>query len=615
MAWRGSGAGRRLLISSVFACAACVLLVFVLPVGVRPGAATQDGSTTLPDEIRVGLATDLSQLEVACCDGLSWLVDEAGRRYAVTGSFRVQPAPGAANPGTYRLQVAALKDAGQAEALAERLSGLLGQTAEAVLDAATGLYRVRVGRFADRASAAQARDRLQLHGFDDVWIAVEGRVLKRPGLAVDGIGRVAGRRLRLESEGGTVAILERRYRGALEIFLTDRAGLNVVNAVPLEGYLRGVVPVELGPALYPELEAIKAQAVAARTYAVRRLGEFEAEGFDLCATPLCQVYGGLEAEHPVSDQAVAATRGEIAHRGHVPLEALFTASCGGSTEQVDHVFPRLAADRLVGTACVEGGALTLRGGADGPPGLHLLRSLGERRRAGPRLAERLDRARAKGELESVAGNLGGLAGGWLDLRVKGRRRLFQLGAEDSLLVAEAAPGSSAADDMGVAVGSLAAAPGDRLRVHAVGGRAVLVVHEAPDGELEPPAAPWSVWRSRASLQAAVERRWPGLDLQALRVLERGASGRVARLRLVGRRSTVTLHGLEIRWFLEVPEHVVDLRPEVGQGGAPGWRLRGRGRGHGVGMCQIGAFLMAKRGLTYREILRHYYGDVEIARPS
>ena len=167
-----------------------------------------------------------------------------------------------------------------------------------------------MGRFGDREAAEEARGRLHVEGFDDIWITIEGQVLEAPGFEVDRIGRVAGRRLRLEAADGVVHILGSRYRGALEIFLSDRAALNVVNAVPLEDYLRGVVPVELGPELYPELQAIKAQAVAARTYAVKRLGEFESEGYDLCATPLCQVYGGLDVEHPVSDRAIRETGGE-----------------------------------------------------------------------------------------------------------------------------------------------------------------------------------------------------------------------------------------------------------------------------------------------------------------
>lgn len=584
--------------------AACLLLA------ATPSPTASPPSIVLPEEIRLGLATDLERVEVACCDGPSWFVDDAGRRVEVAGSFEVLAAPGKASPGVHRLQVAALRDRVQAEKLAGRLADLLDQRADSVLDAGNGLYRVRVGRFGDREAAEKARGRLHVEGFDDVWITIEGQVLEEPGFEVNGLGRVAGRRLRLESADGVVRILGRRYRGALEVFLSDRAGLNVVNAAPLEDYLRGVVPVELGPDLYPELEAIKAQAVAARTYAAKRLGEFEEEGYDLCATPLCQVYGGLEVEHPVSDRAIAATGGEILLRDGALQEALFTASCGGGTELVDHVFPLLAGGGPLGTACVEGGVVTLAGGAEGSPARHLLRSVGVRSVRERRVDERLDRARSGGDLEVVEGSLGGLAGGWLDLRQQGRRRLVPLVSESALLVTEVPPGTSPGE-LGVPAPSLTAAPGDRLRVYLVRGQVVLVVHETPRTGDQPKAEPWSLWRSHASLRAAVEKRFPGLGLRSMRVLERGVSGRVTRIDLIGEKGTVELQGLAIRWLLDIPEHLVWLTAEAGD--VPGWRFAGRGRGHGVGMCQVGAYLMAQRGLTYREILWHYYGAVEIGR--
>ena len=606
----GSQTVKRYLTNLGLVTVACLLLA-TAP-AVHPGATASPPSIVLPEEIRLGLATDLERVEVSCCDGPSWLVDETGRRVEVAGPFQVVAAPGTASPGVHRLQVAALRDRVQAEELAGRLAGLLDQRADSVLDAGTGLYRVRVGRFSDREAAEKARGRLHVEGFDDVWITIEGQVLEEPGFEVDGVGRVAGRRLRLESAGGVVRILGRRYRGALEVFLSNRAGLNVVNAAPLEDYLRGVVPVELGPDLYPELEAIKAQAVAARTYAAKRLGEFEEEGYDLCATPLCQVYGGLEVEHPVSDRAIAATGGEILLRDGALKEALFTASCGGSTELVDHVFPLLAGGGPLATACVEGGVLTLAGGVEGSPARHLLRSIGARGVRERRLDERLDRARSGGDLEVAHGSLGGLDGGWLDLRQQGRRRLVPLASESALLVTEVPPGTPPGE-LGVPAPSLTAAPGDRLRVYLVRGQVVLVVHETPRTGDQPKAEPWSLWRSHASLRAAVEKRFPGLGLRSMRVLERGVSGRVTRIDLIGEKGTVELQGLAIRWLLDTPEHILRVTAEAGAGGVPGWRFAGRGRGHGVGMCQVGAYLMAQRGLTYREILWHYYGAVEIGR--
>src|SRR5262249_23635887 len=115
-----------------------------------------------------------------------------------------------------------------------------------------------------------------------------------------------------------------------------------------ESYLRGVVPAELGPEVWPHPEALKAQAVAARTYAVANEGRFDEEGFDLCATPRCQAYGGASAEHPLSDRAVAATAGEIATWGGKPITALYTPTCGGHTGGAKEILRGLAAPYLVG---------------------------------------------------------------------------------------------------------------------------------------------------------------------------------------------------------------------------------------------------------------------------
>jgi stage II sporulation protein D len=125
------------------------------------------------------------------------------------------------------------------------------------------------------------------------------------------------------------------YRGYLEVAAEDTA-VRVVNVVNIEDYLRGVVPNELSPGAGPE--AVKAQAVAARTYALRQRGDYSARGYDLCATPACQVYRGRASEHPRADRAVAETRGLVVQYDGTPIKALYTSACGGHTENVENVF-------------------------------------------------------------------------------------------------------------------------------------------------------------------------------------------------------------------------------------------------------------------------------------
>ena len=128
------------------------------------------------------------------------------------------------------------------------------------------------------------------------------------------------------------------YRGLLEVRSTDAGGLTVVNVLNLEDYLRGVVPNELSPQSFPQIEALKAQAVAARTYALRNRGQYEARGYDICATPACQVYRGRSSEHPLTDQAVEETRGIIASYRGALINALYTSTCGGHTEDGENIF-------------------------------------------------------------------------------------------------------------------------------------------------------------------------------------------------------------------------------------------------------------------------------------
>ena len=133
----------------------------------------------------------------------------------------------------------------------------------------------------------------------------------------------------------------RAYAGEIWI-LRDPGGLTVVNVVPLEQYLRGVVPWEIGRVGREGLAALCAQAVAARTYTVSHLGEREALGFDLWADVRDQVYRGLERTDPWADRAIRETRGVILRYGDAPVEAYYSACCGGWCSDVAAVWPRTA---------------------------------------------------------------------------------------------------------------------------------------------------------------------------------------------------------------------------------------------------------------------------------
>ena len=129
---------------------------------------------------------------------------------------------------------------------------------------------------------------------------------------------------------------KKRFRGDFAV-LPLESSYEVVNRVRLEDYLRGVVPVEMGTRPREDSSALQAQAVAARTYALSRIGD-PRRPFDLRSTTQDQVYGGANVEYDRASEAVDATRGlVILYQGRL-ADAPFHANCGGSTAEPNEVW-------------------------------------------------------------------------------------------------------------------------------------------------------------------------------------------------------------------------------------------------------------------------------------
>src|SRR5256714_6381257 len=141
-----------------------------------------------------------------------------------------------------------------------------------------------------------------------------------------------------DEKNAPVRFNDHPYRGRIEVFTYLSGSLTVVNELGLEDYVRGVVANELSPGGYPAIEALKAQAIAARTYALKNRGQFMSQGFDLLPTTRSQVYRGLTSENPLSSKAVEETRGLIATYQGEPINALYTSTCGGRTEESENIF-------------------------------------------------------------------------------------------------------------------------------------------------------------------------------------------------------------------------------------------------------------------------------------
>jgi stage II sporulation protein D len=157
------------------------------------------------------------------------------------------------------------------------------------------------------------------------------------------------------AQDGMISLNGRRYRGTGEVRFNSQGTLALVNELPLEQYLYGVVPRELPPNPYGLLEAQKAQAVAARTYAMAGLGKRKADGYDLLPTTSDQVYGGYEDEQPVSNAAVDGTRGMVLTYDGKLIDAVFSSTTGGYTASNEEVWNTAPVPYLRGVPDAERG--------------------------------------------------------------------------------------------------------------------------------------------------------------------------------------------------------------------------------------------------------------------
>lgn len=187
--------------------------------------------------------------------------------------------------------------------------------------------------------------------------AGRGEEFRLRGGGIDHRGRSAELAwLEPEREEQFLQVAGQPYRGRLQ-FAARAGSLFVVNHVPLEEYLRGVVPREIGPRPAAEQAAVAAQAIAARTYAVRKLEQYQSLPFDAFSSVQDQVYRGVSEENAVADAAIRETEGLIlAGRGEGPLATFYSSTCGGQRSDIEAVWPWRDSHP------------TLRGGPCGSPG-------------------------------------------------------------------------------------------------------------------------------------------------------------------------------------------------------------------------------------------------------
>ncbi len=455
------------------------------------------------------------------------------------------------------------------------------------------------------------------------------------------------------------------YRGDLEVRGTPSGSLTLVNELPLEAYLLGVVPNELGPSTFPELEALKAQSVAARTYIVRNLGGFEDEGFDICDTDFCQVYGGFDTEHPLATQAVEETRGQIATYEGEPINALYSSTCGGRTEDAENVFGE-SVPYLVSTICHyehpnpqpfasttvyrnwEEGLLGIAGVDDFASAG---RFLGIANVVSPSGTSPEDLASfiksqffpevpADSELlflqeQGVLSATGENRIQDVLLRLLMRKSVFEwqdarlihwdgevfearIGAEirQLSLAPDAAVFRRIGDeripvDQGVWLG------GESMELRIVDDQIEALVYRqvpmSPAADRYSPLANWQTHRTRDELNQAIRALNIG-NLDDIVILSRGPSNRAIRVEVRGTAGMRVIEGSRLRTLLSLRDSLVYIDEERNADRELlGMSFFGGGWGHGVGLCQVGAYGMAIDGASAEEILKTYYRGIEIER--
>ena len=539
---------------------------------------------------------------------------------------------------------------------------------------------------------------------------------------------------------GIVYLNGKRYRGKMEVFTTSKNRITVVNVVPLEDYLLGVVPAELS---LPQIEAQKAQAVAARTYAVANINGYAKQGFDMVDTVWSQVYKGVRIESKMGSRAVRETRGIVATYSGKPINALYTSTCGGRTENSGNIFEfdepylrgvhcslegrkhfipflvkssRQTADikneanyelaRMASKYAVNNylmvtpqftdeyfedapneielkswlNNLAIKFGKPFPQfvteddarPLKLAKILSDMIYAAPTQSDTLlseadinyqlsflDAGEIPQAMRPIMAQM--LKDGWFsiypDLTLKPNKRYsrgkilrlinhiydkknwklsFDNGTakptEDGKLVLKVGrrerevlvnPNVYLFRKFGDAfyqVNEVALVGGEEVayKTNAAGEVVYLEVEPTAKTTVAEKMSPLTFWKK--TMSAGTVRRNLGRYVRGLgtlidvKVKNQGFSKRATELEIKTTNGIHSLKGGKIRSALRLKEQLFVMNKRYGRNGRViSYSFTGRGWGHGVGMCQYGAYGFAKMGLKFDEILRHYYTDIDLTK--
>lgn len=738
--------------------------------------------------VRVGLTTNARAVSITTSDSQLVAVspDEPGKLLATNKISVTARSYRPPEVEIYNFEIPNIETQTEAESIAKDLREATGEKAFASLDAKTNTWRVRVGDAKETIEEAdQFKADLAEKGFADVVIVTgkksqpsddalalsqqlktagksEVRSLIKPTGSSQPINSdIVNPNLREVIVSGTsetakftslksvafgsfneravpVRLNGKAYRGKIEVFVNSRGSLTVVNVVPIEDYLLGVVPSELS---LPSLEAQKAQAVAARTYAIANANGFAAQGFDVVPTVWSQVYGGVSAESKMGTQAVLETRGLVATYKGKAINALYTSTCGGRTENSGNIF-EFDEPYLRGVECsLEGHKhfepfllKTSRAPAKlrDEQNLELVRLIsflsvnGFQLSANPITDDWFESEPTQSEMSNWLNQLATKfakpfpnvtkdSAKPLELARILARMIYTEGQTDTLLsdsdinyhlsfddageipkdvradlamlmrdgyfaiypdltlkpnkafsrskmiriveqiyekkkwmptlsngVTEASENGALIIRQGKTKRTLSVRPdvflfrsfGDNFyqmkEAALVGGETVSFQTDFSGAviylEIKPTASttvaekmsPFTFWNanlSASAVQSRLSRYVRGIGtLYDVNIKQKGYSRRATELEIIGSNGTKTLKGGKIRSALRFKEQLFVMNKRYdGNGRAISYSFTGRGWGHGVGMCQYGAYGLGKMGVKYDKILKHYYTGIDLTK--
>jgi stage II sporulation protein D len=317
------------------------------PVEPPPATVPVDMEYPASPFIRIGLTIAAKEIRISST-GDYYLTDKKpeAARLRVQGEIQIRVEQEVEETAAaFRIQVASYSNAEKAADLKKTLAAALELPVIVHDNPATGTNQVRVGEFADKEEAQSTLRQLNELGYRDAFLVRE-EVSTGGGattLAVRGpqdLYRISrsGFLLQPSSAAAFLCIDGKPYRGLLDVFLNKNGKITAVNQLGTEEYLLGVVPSEISPASYPESAALAAQAIAARTYALKNLGRYKSEGYDLTDDTKTQVYGGVNAEKEATNEAVRQTAGVAIYYQGKLIDAMYMSTCGGRTEDFANVF-------------------------------------------------------------------------------------------------------------------------------------------------------------------------------------------------------------------------------------------------------------------------------------